>query len=75
MIRFHAVMLDETHCEFGVDLEAASREAAYDKLRDDYPESRCVQLEDEAQSQEREQRTYHQAMRYLDDPLLDDFDY
>lgn len=55
MIAFHAVMLDETRCEFGVDFEAASRDEAYDWLEENYPESRCVQLETAEDSAEREQ--------------------
>ena len=48
MTKFHAVMLDETRCEFGVDVEAATRADAYEKLRENYPESRCVQFESSA---------------------------
>lgn len=55
MIKFHAVMLDETRCEFGVDFEAASRHEASDWLEENYPESRCVQLETPEESAEREQ--------------------
>ena len=40
MVKFHAVMIDETGCEFGVSLEAESRDEAYDELKEDYPESR-----------------------------------
>ena len=54
MIRFHAVMLDETRCEFGVRVKADSRESAYEKLKEDYPESRCVQLESPADTEARE---------------------
>lgn len=58
MPRYHAVMLDETGCEFGVDLEAANREMAYAALRNGYEESRCVQLEDESDTRERERAMY-----------------
>lgn len=55
MIDFWAVMLDETGCEFGVGVLAASRPEALDKLREGYPESRCVQLESPADRRAREQ--------------------
>jgi hypothetical protein len=45
MTRFHAVMTDECGGEFGVDITAADRNEAYDKLQEDYPESRVAQLE------------------------------
>lgn len=54
MTKFHAVMLDETRCEFGVSVEAESRADAYEQLQEDYPESRCVQLESPADTAERE---------------------
>lgn len=54
MIKFHAVMIDETGCEFGADVEADNRQAAYDLLRENYPESRCVQLESPEDTKARE---------------------
>lgn len=63
MIKFHAVMLDETGCEFGVGVEAASRSVAYEKLAEDYPESRCVQLESPEDTAARERR----MMREIDE--------
>jgi len=45
MIKFHAVMIDETGCEFGVDIDAETREEAYDILEENYPESRIDCLE------------------------------
>jgi len=57
MENYHAVMLDETGCEFGVDVKAVSYDDARDKLREDYPESRCVQLETPEDALERE-RSY-----------------
>ena len=51
---YHAVMIDETGCEFGVDVVANTREAAYEKLRNDYPESCCDQLESPEDTIERE---------------------
>jgi hypothetical protein len=68
MTTFHAVMIDETGCEFGADVTARSRTAAYEKLREMYPESRCDQLESLADTRKREQRLYRQAERdYLGD--------
>ncbi|KFH18418.1 hypothetical protein ELZ19_06770 [Brucella abortus] len=71
MTHFHAVMLDETRCEFGVSFEAPDREAAYDYLSENYPESRCVQLEDPSQSAERERQTY---LRAMEDDGYDDYE-
>lgn len=62
MPKFHAVMIDETGCEFGVDFEAATHDAADEYLADQYPESRCAQLETPEQSREREQRIYDHAL-------------
>jgi hypothetical protein len=59
MTKFHAVMLDETGQEFGVDLEAEDRDDAYDQLDEDYPESRCVQLESRADTAKREQAMHN----------------
>ena len=56
MTRYHAVMLDETGCEFGVTLNARNRADAHETLRDCYAESRCVQLETPAQTRRRERQ-------------------
>ena len=53
-MQYHAVMVDETGCEFGADVEASGRAEAYDKLAENYPESRCVQLESPADTARRE---------------------
>lgn len=58
MTQFHAVMLDETRCEFGVTVRAKSRNAAYKWLEENYPESRCVQLESPADTRARERRMW-----------------
>lgn len=57
-MRFHAVMIDETGCEFGVTLDAVDRDAAWDYLDDRYPESRVDQLESDADTLERERAMY-----------------
>lgn len=75
MKKFHAVMIDETGCEFGVDLEAWDHAQAYEQLKEDYPESRCDQLEDEEQTKEREKRIYDRANYLYDHPWDDDYDY
>jgi hypothetical protein len=54
MIAFHAVMIDETGCEFGVGVQAASQEAALEYLRENYPESRVAQLESPEDREDRE---------------------
>lgn len=63
MIKFYAVMLDETGCEFGTGVEATSRSAAYEKLAEDYPESRCVQLESPEDADRRNQEMYDHISR------------
>ena len=70
-MHYHAVLIDETGCEFGADVEATSREEAYDKLREDYPESRVDQLESPADTAAREARIYAAVCAEYDD----DFDY
>jgi len=71
MIKFWAVMLDETGCEFGVGVEAETREDAYRQLEEDYSESRCVQLESPADTAAREKRMYDEINREMDG----DYDY
>ena len=63
MTHFHAVMIDETGCEFGASVEAASRSAAYERLRLDYPESRVAQLESPEDTARREQAMYDDIRR------------
>jgi hypothetical protein len=58
MNKFHAVMRGECGEEFGVDLDAETRDDAYDQLDEDYPESRCVQLESPADTAKREAKIY-----------------
>ncbi len=71
MTKYHAVMLDETGCEFGAEVEADSRDEAYDILGDDYPESRVVQLESPEESDARERRAYEHAERCYEDPYYE----
>lgn len=66
MTKYWAVMLDETGCEFGVGVEAKSRDEAWDMLYEDYPESECVQLESPEDTYERERSMYARLERELD---------
>lgn len=68
MTSFHAVLLDETRCEFGATVTAKSRAAAFEKLRADYPESRVVQLESPADTRKRQARLERQIQREYDSP-------
>lgn len=73
MIKFHAVLLDETRCEFGASVEAATRAEAYEILAEDYPESQVVQLESPEDTAAREERMYRQIESdYDDDYYYDD---
>lgn len=65
MIRFHAVMIDETGGEFGVDVTAPNRSKAFEMLAEDYPESRCDQLESPRDAADREQRMYARIDREM----------
>ena len=71
-MQYHAVMLDETGCEFGHTFEAPDRNAAWDYLQENYPEAGWIRLEDPTDTAERERRTYQWAARVYDDP---DYDY
>ncbi len=63
MIRYHAVMTDETGCEFGAEVEAPDRETARAKLRENYPESSVAQLESPEDTRQREQSIYDHVAR------------
>ena len=62
MPKFHAVMIDECGSEFGADVEAPTHDEAHDLLRNDYPESRIVQLESSRSICEREHRMYARVL-------------
>lgn len=66
MTKYHAVMIGEEGSEFGVTFDAVSRAAAYDYLEENYPESRCDQLEDPTDTARREQAIYDSVARELD---------
>lgn len=61
MTKFHAVMADELDEEFGVSVTAKSRAEARRILAEDYPESRCVQLESPYDTMQRMRRLYRWA--------------
>ena len=61
MTKYHAVMIDETGCEFGHSFTSRSRTTAYDYLRERFPESRVDQLESAAETRRREKREYNRA--------------
>jgi len=61
-IQFHAVMLDETGCEFGATISATTKDEAWELARENYPESRCVQLESPEDTAAREKRIYDQCL-------------
>jgi hypothetical protein len=63
MTEYWAVLLDETGCEFGAGVTAGSRQAAYDELRDMYPESRIVQVESPQDRADRERRMRESVAR------------
>lgn len=71
-MKFHAVLLDETQCEFGVGIEAKDRNAAYEELAENYPESRVVQLESPKDTAEREKAMYRRIEREYEDPRWED---
>ena len=66
MTPYHAVLLDETGCEFGHSFAARSRGAAWEYVKEQFPESRCVQLEDPTDRAVREQAIYDRAAREID---------
>lgn len=66
MIKFWGVFVDETGCEFGAEIEAADKAAAWEEACEQYPESRCVQLESPEDTAAREARLYASVARELD---------
>lgn len=62
MPHFHAVMIDETGCEFGAGVDARDIDDAAERLREDYPESSIAQLESTEQTRKREFDMYQHIM-------------
>jgi hypothetical protein len=71
-IQFHAVFLDETGCEFGATIRANTKDEAWEIAREDYPESRCVQMESPEDTAAREARIYRAARFSVDDYYPED---
>ena len=63
---YHAVMIDETGCEFGAGCYAESYDDARQQLREDYPESSIAQLETKEDTQKREEAMYARLQEELD---------
>ena len=61
MTHYHAVM-NFFGEEFPASVEAETLEEAYEKLRENYPESTCVQLESPEDTEAREKRIYDAAV-------------
>jgi hypothetical protein len=67
MINYHAVFIDETGMgEFGATIRAKTKAEAWKVAREEYPESRCVQLESHEEAREREMRTYERIAREME---------
>lgn len=75
LVQFHAVMIDETGCEFGVTFKSSSREAAYNYLAEEYPESRVDQLEDLQDTINRENAMWERIAREEDGIFYDEEEY
>ena len=65
-MRLHAVMIDETGCEFGHTFHAANRAEAWDEIQEMFPESHCVQLESDADTTAREERIMREIQMEMD---------
>ncbi len=69
MTQYHAVILDECGQEFGVTVQASNKSAAYEQVREDYPENMgIIQTEDAQDTREREAEIYARVSN-------DDYDY
>lgn len=67
MINFHGVFIDETGMgEFGATIRAKTKAEAWEIAREEYPESRCVQLESPQEAAARERRRYARLSEEID---------
>ena len=57
-MQYHAVLVDETGCEFGHTFYASSNDAAWDYLDEQFPECRAVQIETQQDSAARERAAW-----------------
>jgi hypothetical protein len=69
MTRYWGVFLDETRCEFGAPIEADTKAEAWKIAAEDYPESKCVQLESPEESAAREAETYRRVSEEMDEEM------
>jgi hypothetical protein len=65
-MKFYAVMIDETGCEFPAEVDAVDQDDAYDQLSENYPESSVDQLETLEDIRRRECDTYFRVMKEMD---------
>jgi hypothetical protein len=54
MTQYHAALRDETGCDFTASVEAKTRQEAFKRLHENYPESRVIDVETVAQIRRRE---------------------
>lgn len=66
MIKFHAVLIDETGCEFGADVEAKDHADARDQLRERYPESRIDDVASPQDAIDRHNRRMERLLYEMD---------
>ena len=59
---YHAVMIDETGCEFGAGENARDKHHAAEVFKYNYPESRVVQIESAEDTAAREALIYADAL-------------
>lgn len=69
MTRYWGVFVDETRCEFGAPIEAENKAEAWRIAKEDYPESKCVQLESPEESAAREAETYRRVSEEMDEEM------
>ena len=53
MTRYYASLTDETGGDFSAEFEAKTKAKAWERVKELYPESRCFQLESQAQLKKR----------------------
>ena len=63
MTSFHAVLIGEDGMEFGADYKATTKAEAWEKFRENYPESRVVQVESPEDTRDREMAMYAHISR------------
>lgn len=71
MTHYHAVMIGEEGSEFGVTFAAESREAAYEYLDENYPESRVSELKTTAEWNRAEEDRYNRIQSMYRDDIVD----